>query len=204
MTTRGDSTRERILEAAEALVFDRGYAGTSLDEIIERGGVTKGAFFYHFKSKADLAKGIVERFARREQELFSQWAERASALAEDPLQDVLLFFKLFEEFVDGIDEPLPGCMFASYAYERRQFDDSINALVRKELEDWAAHYEKKFERLIEWREPRIPVTAQELSEAAVCLIEGALLLGRVYTDSKLLTRQSNQFRNYLQLLFGAN
>ncbi|MDA0207771.1 MAG: TetR/AcrR family transcriptional regulator, partial [Acidobacteria bacterium] len=116
MATRGEATKERILAAAEQLVFERGYSGTSLDEIIDQVGLTKGAFFYHFKSKADLAQGIIERFSRREQALFEQWAERASALADDPLQDILLLFKFFEEFVDGIEDPLPGCMFASYAY----------------------------------------------------------------------------------------
>lgn len=201
MTTRGDSTKERILLAAEALVFDRGFAGTSLDEIIERVGVTKGAFFYHFKSKADLAKGIVERFAKEEQALFVSLSDRAAALADDPLQEVLLFFKLFEEFVDGLANPLPGCIFATYTYESHQFDEAIHELVRKELDDWGAIYERKFEKLIQSQPPRIPITARELAEAVMCLVEGGILLGRVYNDRKLLVRQSAQFRNYLQLLF---
>lgn len=201
MTTRGESTKEKILLAAEALVFDRGFAGTSLDEIIERVGVTKGAFFYHFKSKADLARGIVERFAREEQALFVSLSDRAAALADDPLQEVLLFFKLFEEFVDGLENPLPGCIFATYTYESHQFDEAIHELVRKELDDWGAIYERKFEKLIEARTPRAPITAHELAEAVMCLVEGGILLGRVYNDRKLLVRQSAQFRNYLQLLF---
>jgi TetR/AcrR family transcriptional repressor of nem operon len=204
MTTRGESTKERILAAAEALVFDRGFAGTSLDEIIEKVGVTKGAFFYHFKSKADLAKGIVERFAREEQQLFVELSERAEALADDPLQEALLFFKLFEEFVDRLENPLPGCIFATYTYESHQFDAEIHELIRKELDDWGAIYERKFEKLIESRPPRIPITARELTEAVMCLVEGGILLGRVYSDPKLLVRQSAQFRNYLQLLFAAS
>lgn len=204
MAARGEATKERILAAAEQLVFERGYAGTSLDEIIDKVGLTKGAFFYHFKSKADLARGILERFSRQEQQLFEQWSERASALADDPLQDVLLFFKFFEEFVDGIDDPLPGCMFASYAYQSGEFSEAMNAQVHQELTEWGELFERKFEKLIAWRKPRMPATAGELTEAAMCVIEGALLLGRVYKDSKMLVRQSTQFRNYLQLLFGAN
>lgn len=203
MTTRGDSTKERILAAAEALVFERGFAGTSLDEIIDRVGVTKGAFFYHFKSKADLARGIVDRFAREEQALFINLSERAEALADDPLQEVLLFFKLFEEFVGGLENPLPGCIFATYTLESHQFEDEIHELIRKELDDWGAIYERKFEKVMAVREPRMPTTARELTEAAMCLVEGGILLGRVYGDPKLLVRQSVQFRNYLQLLFGA-
>ncbi len=203
MTARGEATKERILAAAEQLVFDRGYAGTSLDEIIEKVGLTKGAFFYHFKSKEDLARGVIERFSRQELVLFAQWAERAAALADDPLQDILLFFKFFEESVDGIENPLPGCLLASYAYQSGEFSEAINAQVQKELMDWGALYERKFERLIEWRKPRMAATASELAEAAMCVIEGALLLGRVYKDSKLIVRQSVQFRNYLQLMFAA-
>lgn len=204
MTTRGEATKERILAAAEQLVFERGYAGTSLDEIIEKVGLTKGAFFYHFKSKADLAQGVIERFSRQETALFQEWAERSSALADDPLQDILLFFKFFEEFVDGIEDPLPGCLLASYAYQSGEFSDAINVQVRKELADWGALYERKFEKLTAWRAPRTATTASELAEAAMCMIEGALLLGRVYKDSKLIVRQSMQFRNYLQLLFAAS
>lgn len=204
MTIRGEATKERILAAAEQLVFERGYAGTSLDEIIEKVGLTKGAFFYHFKSKEDLARAVIERFSKQEVVLFVQWAERATALADDPLQDILLFFKFFEEFVEGIENPLPGCLLASYAYQSGEFSDAINAQVQKELTDWGALYERKFEKLMEWRKPRMAATASELAEAAMCMIEGALLLGRVYKDSKLIVRQSAQFRNYLQLLFATN
>lgn len=75
--------------------------------------------------------------------------------------------------------------------------------MQQELTDWGPLFERKFEKLIAWRAPRIATTAGELSEAAMCVIEGALLLGRVYQDSKLIVRQSGQFRNYLQLLFPA-
>jgi TetR/AcrR family transcriptional repressor of nem operon len=103
-----------------------------------------------------------------------------------------------------LENPLPGCIFATYTYESHQFDAEIHELIRKELDDWGAIYERKFEKLIESRPPRIPITARELTEAVMCLVEGGILLGRVYSDPKLLVRQSAQFRNYLQLLFAAS
>ena len=49
------SARDKILAAAFALVRARGYSATTVDDLCAAAGVTKGAFFHHFKSKEDLA-----------------------------------------------------------------------------------------------------------------------------------------------------
>ena len=54
----GKPTRDKILAESKALVFENGFAGTSIDKILQRTGITKGAFFYHFKTKNALAKAL--------------------------------------------------------------------------------------------------------------------------------------------------
>jgi AcrR family transcriptional regulator len=57
---RAQRTRESILDAA-AFVFDeRGFAGASLSEILDKAGVTKGALYFHFASKEELAQAVIE------------------------------------------------------------------------------------------------------------------------------------------------
>ena len=70
MPKSGAPTKEKILSTAESLVLDYGFAGTSVDKVIERAGITKGTFFYHFKTKAELAKAMIERFHKKEQATF--------------------------------------------------------------------------------------------------------------------------------------
>lgn len=53
-------TRARILKAAEALLAERGYAGTRLHEIAERVGVQKASLFHYFASKQDLYRAVLE------------------------------------------------------------------------------------------------------------------------------------------------
>jgi AcrR family transcriptional regulator len=53
--------RERIVEVAEELFAERGYGGTSLRHIAERLDVSKAAVYYHFRTKADIAKVVVGR-----------------------------------------------------------------------------------------------------------------------------------------------
>jgi AcrR family transcriptional regulator len=48
------SAREKVLAAAEELFFEQGYDATSVREVVERAGVTKGALYHHFTSKEDL------------------------------------------------------------------------------------------------------------------------------------------------------
>jgi len=57
---QGDATREALLAAARGLFGDRGYAGTSLDEIARKAGVTKGAFYHHFSGKQELFLAVFE------------------------------------------------------------------------------------------------------------------------------------------------
>ena len=62
-------------------------------------------------------------------------------------------------------------------------------------------YVEKFEAVLARYDPVVDVTARELAEAIMSIIEGAFILGRSYNDPKFLTRQSKQFRQYLKLVF---
>ena len=66
-TDRGSETRRRILEVAAEAFADRGYAGTSVNDVLKASGVTKGGFYFHFPSKEALALATL----RHKQE---QWA----------------------------------------------------------------------------------------------------------------------------------
>jgi AcrR family transcriptional regulator len=55
VTDRGGETRRRILEVAAEAFAERGYAGTSLNDVLKASGVTKGGFYFHFPSKEALA-----------------------------------------------------------------------------------------------------------------------------------------------------
>ena len=54
-----DETRQRILDVAVDLFIEQGYAGTSVRDISERLGMTKGSLYYHFASKEDVLNALV-------------------------------------------------------------------------------------------------------------------------------------------------
>jgi TetR/AcrR family transcriptional repressor of nem operon len=201
MADKGLQTRERILAAAEPMVLQQGFAGTSLDDILSATGLTKGAFFHHFKSKNDLARALVERYARNDYELFERFARQADALSDDPLDALFIFLRLFEDFINGLSQPPAGCVFAAYTYESMQFDPAIHGFIADSLRQWSALYEEKFARVLARYRPARPATPAELAGMIMSLIEGGFILSRSYNDTALVARQSKQFRQYLELLF---
>lgn len=90
------SVRKRLMDAAILLFTTRGYAATSVREIVEMAGVTKPALYYHFQSKEGIYLAIIEDLERIADEGIA--ASRAvSGTAQEKLRDFLLaIFRLFE------------------------------------------------------------------------------------------------------------
>jgi TetR/AcrR family transcriptional regulator, transcriptional repressor for nem operon len=59
-TARGRATRERIVVAASELIAERGVAETSLDDVIERAGVSKSQLYHYFEDRSALMRAVVD------------------------------------------------------------------------------------------------------------------------------------------------
>jgi TetR/AcrR family transcriptional repressor of nem operon len=201
------STRERIIEVAERLLFQQGFSGTSLNNVMNAASLSKGAFFHHFKNKQELAFAVLGRWADRDDDLVQKFATRANTLADNPLQEAIIFLKLLEEWLSSLDEPSGGCLFASFTYESQRFDPSMHEYIATRLRTWMGLYAGIFERLVATteamsHEAKSPeVSGRSLTEMLASIIEGGLLLGRALDDRNYLVRQLGQFRQQLMLLF---
>jgi len=81
MAIQRETTRERILEAAEDAFADTGYHETLVDDIAGRTSLSKGGFYFHFPSKEELFFAVIDRLAGR----LTRRAEAAAAACESPL-----------------------------------------------------------------------------------------------------------------------
>lgn len=201
MSRKGEQSREHILGAARELVMEKGFAGTAIDDILRRAGVSKGAFFHHFGSKAELARELVRWHAGQDIEMFRTLAARAEATHDDPYDQLLMFLQGFEAYISNPEQPSRGCMYAVYTYENAQFDEQVRGIVSEVLREWTAIYIRKFQEVLDVHPPRMEVSARQLAEMIVSIIEGALVLQRAYGKPDMTARQSRHFRDYLALLF---
>src|SRR5690349_22749646 len=88
--TKGERTRERLLDVAYDSITQKGFAATSVEELVEAAGITKSGFFYHFKDKSDLARQLFERFLAEDEGIIDTLVRRARELSDDPLQSMLI------------------------------------------------------------------------------------------------------------------
>lgn len=198
---KGEASRQAIMDAAQELILESGFAGTSVDAVIARAGATKGGFFHHFDSKAALARALIERDAGRDAARLAANMTRAEALSRDPLQQVLICFGLYEEELAGLTAPYPGCLYASFCYEAQLFDDETMAVVRRAFAEWRAKVGAKIAAIIAHYPPRLPVTPASLADLILAMAEGAYILSKVNRDPKAVAEHFRHYRNYLELLF---
>lgn len=201
MTVQGANTRERILDAAETLVLEHGFAGTGIQAILGRAELTKGGFFYHFSSKAELARALLQRYANRDLAQLDAMLERVERLTDDPVRRALLFVGLYEDALETTEDPDPGCLFASYCYEAGLLDDETLEIVRRSLLEWRERLGDLLRRAFDARPPRAEVDPDDLADAFTAIVEGGLVLGRALQDRSVVARQLRQYRTYLELLF---
>ena len=196
-----EKTRERILDAAQGLILDHGFSATSVDAVVQRAGITKGAFFHHFGSKNELAHALVQRYARMDIEHLEQRLQRARRLSDDPLQQVLLLIALYEEDFQAMAEPFQGCLFASYIYESKLFDEATLEVLKESALRWRRTMMQMLERVVAAYPPRREVELESLADLFYSLTEGAFIMMKTLDDRSLLSRQARHLRHYLELLF---
>lgn len=194
-------TRTRIMDVAESLILEKGFAATSVDAIVSDASVTKGAFFHYFPTKTDLAHALVDRWVARDAEYVEETMSRAEHLNRDPLQQLLLFVGLFEESMAALTEPYPGCLMASMVYEAELFDEATHARIRQSVLAWRKRIRAKMEEVTAHHPPKLDVDLDVLADQMWSMAEGAFILSKSMQDAGAVANQIRQYRNYLELLF---
>ena len=199
-TTKLD-TRGRILEVAELAVLAKGFAATSIDEIVAAVGITKSGFFYHFRDKSALAKGLMLRYMEHDKQVLEDIFGRGDELNDDPLHGFLVGLKLFAEMMGNLPEAHPGCLAASFCYQDQLFNREIRDLNAESTLAWRRRFRARFDLIAKRYPPRSQVDYEALADMASTLVEGGLILGRVLKDVTILPRQILLYRDFVRSIF---
>jgi TetR/AcrR family transcriptional repressor of nem operon len=200
-TRKGVDTRERILDVAEDAVLHKGFAATSIDEIIAAVGITKSGFFYHFRDKSDLAKALLQRYVDRESGILDDVFNRADELNEDPLHGFLVGLKMLAEMMENLPSAHPGCIVASVCYQEQLFNRDVVDLNAASVLGWRKRFRERFERIAERYPPRIAVDFNDLADMVSGVIDGGIILSRVLKDRNLLPQQVLLYRAFVRSVF---
>lgn len=171
MAKAPQTTRDRILSAANRLFYDEGIRATSVDAVAEKAGITKKTLYYHFKSKDDLVAGYLESRDQPNLALFARWFDDCDGTLADKIAAI------FTQVAKGARHPKwKGCGF------QRTVAELANMPGHPAVKIGAAHKEK-FEawlrdRLSEGRAHNPP----ELARHIIVLMEGAFSTMLMHRD----------------------
>jgi AcrR family transcriptional regulator len=200
--SKGEQTRERILDIAQDAVLHKGFAATSIDEIICEAGITKSGFFYHFKDKNDLAKALLQRYLDNEWSVFEQLFGQADELSEDPLHGFLIFLKLFADLMGDLPNGHPGCLVASYVYQDHLFSRDVREMTTEGHRIWRKRFRERLDRIAARYPARIEVNLDDMADMLSSVADGGIILSKSLSDPSVLPRQILQYRAYVKLVFG--
>lgn len=198
---KGQDTRERIMDIAQAAILEKGFGATSIDEIIAEAGITKSGFFYHFKDKNELARALLRRYTDESRGVLDEIFGRARELSEDPLQAFLIGLKLLAERLADTQRRMPGCLIASICYQERLFDRAVAALLGEFFDLWNYRFRAMLSEIADVHPLRADLDIDDLAEAMVCIVDGAIIMARIANDPHRIERQVMTYRAFVRMAF---
>jgi TetR/AcrR family transcriptional repressor of nem operon len=192
------TARERLLQAALRVVRQKGFAATTVDDLCAAAGVTKGAFFHHFRSKEDLGVAAAQYWAQTTGALFAQAPYHAPA---DPLDRVFAYLDFRAELIRGTTAEFT-CLVGTMAQETFETAPAIRDACYASISGHAATLEADIGAAIEKYAAPAGVTAASLALHTQAVLQGAFILAKAKDDPAIALDSVAHLRRYVALLFG--
>lgn len=185
--TKSEKTRLFIIEKAAVLFNQKGYNGTTLDDIMEATGLSKGGIYGNFKREGMDKKGVKDEIAlaafdHAVQQVYDALKERTGVIENtlDKLKAVVYFYRerILNPPVAG------GCPIQNTAVEADDLLPDLRNKVQLALTEWERRIIRTIEKGIERGEVRADVDKSEFATLFIGTLEGGILLSRAQYSAK--------------------
>ena len=196
-TTSQSDARTRLLDAAIHVIRAQGYSASTVDDICRAAGLTKGAFFHHFRSKEDLAVTAAAHFSQMAERLFGAASYRELA---DPLDRLLGYIDFRSAIITG---PLAGftCLLGTMVQEAYDTHPAICRACDAYISAHAAKVEKDISAAKALYAPEAEWSAESLALYTQAVLQGAFVLAKSKGGPEVARDCLAHLRRYLLQLF---
>ena len=190
--SKGQQTKQEIVRKAAPLFNQKGYAGTSLSDLMDATGLQKGGIYRHFSGKEELATEAFDY----------SWQKAVNGRldgVENVPNSVDRLKKMIDNFVDMRTGLIPGgCPLMNTAVETDDGNTVLRARARKALQGWTSRLSKITAEGIHKHEINSRIDPRKLSHWLIGSLEGALLISRLQKDNKPLDNARHNLHEYLE------
>ncbi len=191
-----EQSRKEILDVAFTEVFHRGFQGVSVDDIVMKTSLTKGAFYHHFPTKLDLGYALVEDVVRPA--IIGRWITPLSQYS-NPLQGIVDRTRQLLGEMDQSELRL-GCPLNNLVQEMAPVDKGFKKRLQATLVLWIAELEVHLNRGKQTGFVRKDVNTRQVAHFVVMTIEGMAGLLKGVDDPGLFDVLFASFKNYLRTI----
>ncbi|HBU82416.1 MAG TPA: TetR/AcrR family transcriptional regulator [Paenibacillus sp.] len=190
---KGDRTREHIIMKSAAIFNQRGYAGTSLNDIIADTGIKKGGIYRHFASKDEIALEAYNYAASLVSGKFAEAVDQEQSASGR----LLAFFRVYEDVVDN-PPFVGGCPMQNTAVESDDTHTELREQARQGLHTYLDMMKSIILDGINSGEFKEDLDGDALASFTFSLLEGGILLSKLDGDNKHMKINTACFASYLQ------
>lgn len=183
------TAKDKLIEAALALIADQGFPATTVDQLCEVAGVSKGSFYHYFESKEDLGLETLRVYYARGLVKLMEGDFQHEA---DPAKQAEGFLTHTEAL--AADHWKQGCLLATFVVDMAESHPRIRSEVVRLFDEIISGLAPLFQALLP-----VPcaVTALQVAEHYIATLEGSIVLARAYNDPARIPAALRQFRTYL-------
>jgi len=193
-TRDAEKTRSEILRVAFGEIYEHGFQATSVNDIVAKTNVTKGAFFHYFPSKNDLGYALTDEILR--DMMLNRWVRPLNAY-RNPVQGMVKTYrKLMEAATE--EELSLGCPLNNLTQEMSAVDPVFRDKLRGVLQTWIDGTEKHLRRARDEGYLRPNVDVRAAAEFAVMVEEGSFALVKNLRDRKVYWSLYEGFRLFME------
>ena len=178
-TNKGRATRDRVLDAATELVFERGVAATTLDDVRAAAKVSKGQLYHYFDDKEDLVHGVIDR-------TIQQVLDAQPALAD--LSSWSAIAQWFDDLVEiqVARRAVGGCPIGGLAGQLAETDELARTALAAGFDRWEEPLRSGLEKMRSRGKLRRGADPDQLATATLAAIQGGLVLSQTRRDPQQL------------------
>jgi len=177
--SKAEETKRFIIEKVAIIFNMNGYEGTSLSQLTEAIGLTKGALYGHFKNKDEIALAALEYNISK---IKSEISGRIGPI-DNSCDKLVAFAQFYRDRFDKISQQ-GGCPILNAAVDSDNTELPMRDFVIRSIDDWIRMIILIVRRGIKRREIRDGIDAETFATLFVTLIEGGIMLSKV-TGNKI-------------------
>jgi AcrR family transcriptional regulator len=187
-------TRERLIHSARYLFWERGFAGTSMTELLAHAEVNSGSFYHFFESKESLLRAVLEEYLTA---LHPQVVDPAFARTAEPVERI---FAILSGYRGRILQThcSYGCPLGRLALEIDPENRPAHDLIAQNFKGWIEAIRSCIEQIRE----RLPSSTNidALATYVLAVMEGGVMLSRSYGSVDPFDLAVAQLREHFRLL----